>query len=182
MATHSSVLAWRIPWTEKPGRLLNQRVSHAADVLLGPGALRQTPVRPQRRRSQQPMGECGGGATASVVPCCQQTKPSSTIRGIFHPDQKYKASLHRQPTPELLPGTSRGRGAWRAAVRGAARSRARLSALAAAAGTVQTGSSKCNSVKLEMGYTKTANIKTYGMQLKMYLGKTNNLYHRCIRT
>jgi len=21
MATHSSVLAWRIPWTEKPGRL-----------------------------------------------------------------------------------------------------------------------------------------------------------------
>ena len=22
MATHSSILAWRIPWTEKPGRLL----------------------------------------------------------------------------------------------------------------------------------------------------------------
>ena len=22
MATHSSVLAWRIPWTEKPGRLI----------------------------------------------------------------------------------------------------------------------------------------------------------------
>ena len=22
MATHSSVLAWRIPWTEEPGRLL----------------------------------------------------------------------------------------------------------------------------------------------------------------
>jgi len=21
MATHSSILAWRIPWTEKPGRL-----------------------------------------------------------------------------------------------------------------------------------------------------------------
>ena len=26
MATHSSILAWRIPWTEKPGRL--QRVRH----------------------------------------------------------------------------------------------------------------------------------------------------------
>ena len=31
MATHSSILAWRIPWTEKPGRLLSmgsQRVGH----------------------------------------------------------------------------------------------------------------------------------------------------------
>ena len=31
MATHSSVLAWRIPWTEQPGRLQSmgsQRVSH----------------------------------------------------------------------------------------------------------------------------------------------------------
>ena len=23
MATHSSILAWRIPWTEEPGRLLS---------------------------------------------------------------------------------------------------------------------------------------------------------------
>ena len=31
MATHSSVLAWRIPWTEKPGRLQfmgSHRVGH----------------------------------------------------------------------------------------------------------------------------------------------------------
>ena len=31
MATHSSILAWRIPWTEKPGRLRPmglQRVRH----------------------------------------------------------------------------------------------------------------------------------------------------------
>ena len=31
MATHSSTLAWKIPWTEKPGRLLSmglQRVGH----------------------------------------------------------------------------------------------------------------------------------------------------------
>ena len=26
MAIHSSILAWRIPWTEKPGRLNNQLV------------------------------------------------------------------------------------------------------------------------------------------------------------
>ena len=31
MATHSSILAWRIPWTEEPGRLYSmgsQRVGH----------------------------------------------------------------------------------------------------------------------------------------------------------
>jgi len=31
MATHSSILAWRIPWTEEPGRLQSmgsQRVEH----------------------------------------------------------------------------------------------------------------------------------------------------------
>ena len=31
IATHSSILAWKIPWTEEPGRLLSmgsQRVGH----------------------------------------------------------------------------------------------------------------------------------------------------------
>ena len=29
MATHSSILAWRIPWTEEPSRLIGpQRVRH----------------------------------------------------------------------------------------------------------------------------------------------------------
>ena len=31
MAAHSSILAWRIPWTEEPGRLVSigsQRVGH----------------------------------------------------------------------------------------------------------------------------------------------------------
>ena len=31
MATHSGILAWRIPWTEEPGRLqsmASQRVGH----------------------------------------------------------------------------------------------------------------------------------------------------------
>ena len=31
LATHSNILAWRIPWTEKPGRLQSmgpQRVAH----------------------------------------------------------------------------------------------------------------------------------------------------------
>ena len=36
MATHSSILAWRIPWTEEPGRLQlmgSQRVRHAKSNL-----------------------------------------------------------------------------------------------------------------------------------------------------
>ena len=27
VATHSSILAWRIPWTEEPGRLQSMRVT-----------------------------------------------------------------------------------------------------------------------------------------------------------
>jgi len=36
MATHSSILAWKIPWTEKPGRLQpmgSQRVGHDSSDL-----------------------------------------------------------------------------------------------------------------------------------------------------
>ena len=36
MATHSSILAWRIPWTEEPGGLQSmelQRVGHDCTVL-----------------------------------------------------------------------------------------------------------------------------------------------------
>ena len=43
MATHSSVLAWRIPWTEEPGRLQSmgsQRVGHDGSNLAGMHILR----------------------------------------------------------------------------------------------------------------------------------------------
>ena len=36
MATHSSILAWRIPWTEEPGRLqsiVSQREGHPFEKL-----------------------------------------------------------------------------------------------------------------------------------------------------
>ena len=45
MATHSSILAWRIPWTEEPGGLqswgrkeldMNEATEHAHTGLLGP--------------------------------------------------------------------------------------------------------------------------------------------------
>ena len=32
MATHSSILAWKIPWTEKPGGLRSKRVAKESDM------------------------------------------------------------------------------------------------------------------------------------------------------
>ena len=35
MATHSSILAWRIPWTEEPGGLQSTRVTKSQTRLKG---------------------------------------------------------------------------------------------------------------------------------------------------
>ena len=32
MATHASILAWEIPWTEEPGELQSQRVAKELDT------------------------------------------------------------------------------------------------------------------------------------------------------
>ena len=32
VATHSSILAWRIPWTKEPGRLLVHRVTKSQSI------------------------------------------------------------------------------------------------------------------------------------------------------
>ena len=38
VATHFSLLAWRIPWTEEPGGLMGvQRVGHDSTLSLSPG-------------------------------------------------------------------------------------------------------------------------------------------------
>ena len=34
MATHSSVLAWKIPWTEEPGRLKSMRLQRVGHDLM----------------------------------------------------------------------------------------------------------------------------------------------------
>ena len=33
MATHSSILAWEMPWTEEPGRLIVHGVTKESDVI-----------------------------------------------------------------------------------------------------------------------------------------------------
>ena len=32
LATHSDILAWRIPWTEKPGRVQSKEVTKESDM------------------------------------------------------------------------------------------------------------------------------------------------------
>ena len=46
MTTHSSILAWRIPWTEEPGRLqsLGPRLKHPNTPARGPGQDKNTRV------------------------------------------------------------------------------------------------------------------------------------------
>jgi len=61
MATHSSTLAWKIPWTEKPSKLQSmgsQRVRHnwATSLSLFPVA-------------QQVESACNTGATEARVQC-----------------------------------------------------------------------------------------------------------------
>ena len=34
MATHSCILAWKIPWTEEPGRLQSRRLQRIGDDLV----------------------------------------------------------------------------------------------------------------------------------------------------
>ena len=42
MTTHSSILAWKIPWTEKPGGLqsmVSQRVKYCTELSREPGGM-----------------------------------------------------------------------------------------------------------------------------------------------
>ena len=55
MATHSTILVWRIPWTEEPGRLQSMgllRVRH--DWVTNPGVDRK------KEKEQQPESEWRG--------------------------------------------------------------------------------------------------------------------------
>ena len=57
MATHSSILAWRIPWTEEPAGLKSlgpQRVGHARVIHFQLGSLGQTQGLGLRLRSCLP--------------------------------------------------------------------------------------------------------------------------------
>ena len=60
MATHSNILAWRIPWTEKPGRLQSmgsQRVRHNRSGLTSKGISLEIPLDFTRKVSLKKLPE-----------------------------------------------------------------------------------------------------------------------------
>ena len=67
MATHSSILAWKIPWTEEPGRLQSmgsQRVRHFPFTFLGLYVF-----------TAEGLGSITGqGTKISQAACCSQKK------------------------------------------------------------------------------------------------------------
>ena len=70
MATHSSVLAWRIPWTEKPGRLQSMgshRVRHDWSNLAAAYIKRQ-PIKKKRHyfADKDPCSQCYGFSSSHV--------------------------------------------------------------------------------------------------------------------
>ena len=78
MATHSSILAWRIPWTEEPGRLrsmglqesdMTERLNKVKVVAplpsLLPRALNPAPIQPTLKRTQASFSH--GAESRSIV-------------------------------------------------------------------------------------------------------------------
>ena len=108
-ATHSSVLAWRIPWTEEPGGLQS----------MGSQELDTTGQLTHSSSTGFP------GDASGKEPTCQ-CRPN--MRRRFDP-WVGKVLWRRawQPIPLFLPGGSYGRGAWWATVHGVAKSRTRQS-------------------------------------------------------
>ena len=116
MAAHSSILAWKLSWTEEPGRLLStgsQRVGHdwatslIKEYLSSRIAFREgngTPL--QHSCLENPMG--GGAWWAAVHGVAGSRTRLSAFTFTFH----FRA-LEREmatPTPVFLPGESQG---WR---------------------------------------------------------------------
>ena len=60
MATHSSILAWTIPWTEEPGRLLSMKESDMTDHIAPKNASWRGSFRPCGIWSREGFAFAGG--------------------------------------------------------------------------------------------------------------------------
>ena len=100
MATHSSILAWRIPWTEDPDRLQSmgsQRVGHnwATSLSLSPLYWKLLPVYSLSHST------CLSQSVSQVGPLCCGGR-YFTVFIIFHPED-WLAILIKTSFPELPP-------------------------------------------------------------------------------
>ena len=128
MATHSSTLAWKIPWTEEPGRLQSMgslRVRHDWATLLSLFTFLHW------RRKWQPTpvflpGESQGWG--SLVGCCLWgcTESDTTERLCFHFSLSCIGEGNGTPLQYSCLENPRDGEAWWAAVYGVAQSQTRL--------------------------------------------------------
>ena len=87
MATHSSILAWRIPWTEEPGELQStgsQRVRHDWVTLLTYFVVRNLPINAGDVRDTDSIpgsGRSPGGGHGNPLQCSCLKNPMD--RGAF---------------------------------------------------------------------------------------------------
>ena len=133
MATHSNILAWKVPWTEEPGRLQSLGSQswtwqsdwvhrHCWFLVMTPHSSTlawKIPWTEEPDRLQS-MGLLGVGHDWAT---------SLSLFTFMHWRRKW------QPTPVFLPGESQGQGAWWAAVYGVAQSRTRPKWLSSSSST-----------------------------------------------
>ena len=104
MATHSSILAWKIPWTEEPGRLQSMGLQRPEHDL----------VTKQHNLI----------ITSAVHGVAKSRTGLSNFTFTFHCHALEKEMVAHSSV--LVPGEFQGRGTWWGAVSGVARSRTRL--------------------------------------------------------
>ena len=129
MTTHSSILAWRILWTEEPGRLQFmglQRVGHSLVTKPPP----QPCLSVEKAEGIVPEFRIGGSCRFCLLEMRGQSSESQCLGSVFKRKEEgdgecrfspaslggLRSILQRkqwQPTPVLLPGKSHG---WRSLV------------------------------------------------------------------
>ena len=158
MATHSSTLAWKIPWTEKPGRLQSMgslRVGHDWATSLSLFTFMHW------RRKWQPTpgflpGESQGQGSLLGCRLWGCTESDTTERLHFHFSLSYLGEGNGNPLQCSCLENPRDRGACWAAVYGVAQSRTWLKWLSKAClawgGISSLDSSMCQSDKLRANW------------------------------
>ena len=98
MAAHSSILAWRIPWTEEPGRLSSMRSQSWARL----SRLRCS--RPARLLLRGPHGAPAGPPPSADHACLCPRSPRRPAEPLSTPDTAASALArpHAQPAPRGL--------------------------------------------------------------------------------